>query len=149
KDDKARSDLDQVLRAADRASGLVRQLLAFSRQDVGTLRTTDLRRAVDDVLPMLGRLLGEDLRIELSEAEESLVVRIDPVRLEQVLVNLAVNSRDAMPGGGRIRLTTASVVTTRDIVAPQDQRLPAGRYALLEFADDGPGMPADVVLRVF
>jgi signal transduction histidine kinase len=143
------ADLDQVQRAADRAAKLIRQLLEFARPSAENRRVVDFRQVVDDLVPMLRRLIGEDISIHTVEAPLPVPVDVDPGRIERVLVNLAVNSRDAMPTGGHIRLETSVVDLASVAVGARGDRLPPGRYASLLFADDGPGIPAAIRDRVF
>ena len=102
-DDRNRSDLDQIVIAADRATELTGQLLTFGRRKVAQPKAVDLAEVVLGVAPMLRRLLGEHIQLVIHAAQDLERVRADPARLEQVIVNLAVNARDAMPGGGRSR----------------------------------------------
>ncbi|HYD53837.1 MAG TPA: PAS domain S-box protein, partial [Gemmatimonadaceae bacterium] len=147
-DDPMREDLVEVERAAQRASDLTRQLLAFSRKQILQPRTVDLTTTVVDLQRMLGRLIGEDIRIDLVLAPELRAVRADPGQLEQVLVNLAVNARDAMPRGGTLTIETANVRTTR-VRSVHDEEMPAGEYVRLSVQDSGVGMPPEVAARVF
>jgi two-component system cell cycle sensor histidine kinase/response regulator CckA len=140
-----RRDLDEVSRAADRAVALVRQLLAFARQDRIVPRVVEVGPLVTRLLPMLRRVCGEDLRIEVL-CSDTMSTFIDRGRLEQVVINLVVNARDAMPSGGNV------IIETRDEVLGEDRfdsTLPAGDYVVVEVRDDGVGMPATVVDRIF
>ena len=126
----------EIVHAADRAAGLTKQLLVFSRQQVQTARVTDL----NDVLGSLGRLLrpliGEDVQLSLEPADQPLRARVDPQQLELVLMNLAVNARDAMPGGGELSIEAA--------VEQHD-----GPMAVLRVIDDGIGMDEATAERIF
>jgi two-component system, cell cycle sensor histidine kinase and response regulator CckA len=131
--------------AADRGAALVRQLLAFSRRQVLTMRPLDLNAAVRGMDGMLRRLIGEDVDL-LVELDSGLPpVSADNVQIEQVLLNLAVNARDAMPAGGRLRVETAAV----DLAEPPREGLPTGPYAVLSVSDSGVGMDAETQARIF
>ncbi len=143
-------DAAQIRAAAERGSQLVRQLLAFGRQQTLQPRLVGVPAAIADLSGMLRRLLGSTVRLELDtegEAERQ-VVQADPVQLDQVLVNLAVNARDAMAGGGVLRITSRPVVLHRARKAGADS-VPAGRWVTIEVRDTGAGMPPEVLSRVF
>jgi PAS domain S-box-containing protein len=139
---------EDILQASERAAGLTHQLLAFSRQQVLQPQVLDLNAIVADVEKMLQRLIGEDVALRTSLAPGLGRVRADRGQLEQVLMNLAVNARDAMPKGGVITLETApaeldaAYARTHEGVAP-------GGYAMLAVSDTGHGMSADVQARIF
>jgi PAS domain S-box-containing protein len=137
-------DLVQEIKAAgERAALLTRQLLAFSRKQVLVPRVLDLNALVHDLEKMLRRLIGEDIDLEAHLAAGPLPVRVDPGQLEQVLLNLAVNARDAMPKGGRL------TVQTRRVDRPPDGGGPAGPCALLSVSDTGCGMDEAVKAHLF
>jgi two-component system cell cycle sensor histidine kinase/response regulator CckA len=138
-------ELDEISRAALHGSALTRQLLAFSRNQVVEPVALELGEVTSRLSAMLARLLGDDVEL-LILTPEPIVVRADPHQLEQVLLNLAVNARDAMPGGGRLTIATAAVVLDADD-APLE--LPAGRYAVLSVSDTGTGMDAETASRAF
>jgi signal transduction histidine kinase/ActR/RegA family two-component response regulator len=144
----AASDLDHVIAASDRATNLVAQLLAFSRRQVLQPRVIDPAAAVEDVVPLLGRLLGED--IELSTVAEPGVgrIQVDPGQLGQVIVNLGVNARDAMPHGGRLVIETMNVELDEDYAALHPEVNPGG-YVLIAVSDTGDGMDAATQARAF
>jgi PAS domain S-box-containing protein len=143
-----REDLEQIVAAADRAAQLTRQLLAFSRKQVLHPEVLDPGAVVAGVAPMLQRLIGPDVRLVTRVSTAVGSVRADPNQLEQVLVNLAVNSRDAMPDGGRLTIETADV--SHDDRAPSgDDALPPGEWVLLAVSDTGHGMDATTVGRIF
>jgi len=144
--DPRREYIEQVARAANRASTLTSQLLAFSRQQKMQPRVVNLNEVLRDTSKMLGRLIGEDIVMELKEDEGLGNVKADVGQMEQVLMNLAVNARDAMPGGGTITMSTRNV-TVPDESAPT--HLPAGEYIALEVADTGMGMSPEVQARIF
>ncbi len=140
-----RPDLETIRRAADRATRLTRQLLAFSRRQVFDARPMDLNQTVRDIAPMLTRLLGERIEVEVDLESSLHLIKADAAQLEQVLVNLAVNARDAMPTGGRLRLRTRNM----HLEAGQKPVLDAGDYVLLSVADTGEGMDAETRRRIF
>jgi two-component system, cell cycle sensor histidine kinase and response regulator CckA len=147
-DDPRRANLDQILKAAERAAGLVRQLLAFSRQQVFRPRVLDLNALVAGMETMLRRLIGED--VELRTAREPTLgnVRSDFGQLEQVLLNLAVNARDAMPDGGLLTIATANVRFAADDEA-RPAAVPPGSYVALAVTDSGVGMDAETQSHLF
>jgi two-component system, cell cycle sensor histidine kinase and response regulator CckA len=139
-------ELEQVKQAADRAARFTKQLLAFSRQQVLSPRLIDPGESIEALIPMLRQLLGEDVELSVT-ARASGKVRVDPGQFEQVVMNLAVNARDAMPNGGTLRLATERVevsppVATRLQIAP-------GEYILLTVADSGLGMDDATKSRIF
>ena len=146
--DPVRKDLETVVEAANRASALTRQLLAFSRHQVVQPKVLDLNRLVQKVSKMLRRVIGEDVELRLAPAPQPVRVKADPGQLEQVLMNLAVNARDAMPEGGRLSIEIASLdLEAHAPGAPPD--LPRGGYVMLSVADTGTGMDENVRARLF
>jgi hypothetical protein len=145
--DPLRESIEEVIRAGDRAAGLTKQLLAFSRKQVMKLRLLDLNRVVGDMRPMLGRLLGEDVELSVDLVAEAAAIRADPNQLEQVVMNLAVNARDAMPQGGKLTIRTA----VAEAAAQRTSRpgAPAGRYILLTVSDTGVGMSEETRRHIF
>jgi len=139
----AREEVEIIRDAAVRAQDLIRQLLAFSARQVLQPVVLDLNDLIRDLGRMLRRLIGEDLTLDTDLAGDLGAVRADPGQVEQVLVNLAVNARDAMPDGGRLAIRTENV----DVTDGGD--LPAGPYALIEVTDTGTGMDAPTLARVF
>ena len=135
-----------ILEASDRAATLTRDLLTYSRGERGASRPVEVGRLVRETSAMVGRLLGP--RIDLAcETPDEVVARVEPGQLQQVLLNLVVNARDAMPEGGELRIATRSV----PVDAGQARRYSAqpGSYALVEVRDTGIGIPADVQGRIF
>ncbi|MEK7866450.1 MAG: ATP-binding protein [Planctomycetota bacterium] len=141
-----REDLLEVRKAGERGSALTRQLLAFGRRQVFSMLVVDLDSVVAEMEKMLRRLIGEDIDLVVSPAPAPARVRADPSQLQQVLLNLAVNARDAMRGGGRLELVT-SFETVGEAGARAD--LPDGRYVVLRVTDTGAGMDAETLARVF
>jgi PAS domain S-box-containing protein len=137
-------DIEQIQRAADRGIALTHQLLAFGRLEVSRPWVVSLNSVIIDVQRMLGRSLGEHVEMRARLSDDLWPVRADPAQFEQVLVNLAVNARDAMPGGGAITFSTDNVV-----IPDTGASLPPGRYVRLRAADTGAGMPPDVAARAF
>ncbi|MBX3133479.1 MAG: response regulator [Gemmatimonadaceae bacterium] len=138
-DGKGREEVDAIRAAADRAAGLARQLLAFSRRDVIIPRDVDLREVILGMQLILRRLVPPSVELTLDLADEDLVVRMDAGQLEQVLMNLAINAVDAMPVGGALRIRTAAGTPADDGV----------RTALLAVEDSGTGMTPEVIERLF
>ena len=142
------TDLVEVRKAADRASGLTRQLLAFSRKQLLQPEVLNLNEVVAGLEPMLRRLIGEDIRV-LAELDQSIArVHADPGQLEQVIVNLAVNARDAMADGGTLTIRTCEVAMS-DADVRRHAGMGAGRYVVLEVVDTGCGMTPEVRERIF
>jgi PAS domain S-box-containing protein len=143
-----RSKLEQILKAGQRAAALTRQLLAFSRKQIVDPKVLDLNGLLSDLEMMLGRLIGEDVDLVIVPAADLGHVRIDPGQVEQVVVNLCVNARDAMPDGGLLRVETANVVLDAGHAA-QHEPLPAGRYVMLAVSDSGCGIEKEVLEKIF
>ena len=144
----ASGDVGQIQRAAERAAGLTRQLLAFARREVVRPRVLHLNQVITEVEEMLRRTLGEHVQLVTSLADEPWPVLADPGQLEQVLVNLAVNARDAMPGGGTLTIDTCNITVDADAIAGGS---PArkGRNVRMRVSDTGAGMPAAVAEHAF
>jgi two-component system cell cycle sensor histidine kinase/response regulator CckA len=141
--------LKEIIQAARRAAELTRQLLAFSRKQPQALRVADLNQVIADIAKTLPRLIGEDIRFSFAAGEGLGRVRIDPVQIEQILMNLAANSRDAMPQGGHFRIETSSVMLDEQYVATKNAAIPLGRYSLITISDDGPGIPPADLPHIF
>jgi two-component system, cell cycle sensor histidine kinase and response regulator CckA len=146
--DPARTDLEQVVKASERATDLTRQLLAFSRRQVVRPAILSLNVLVHDMDRMLRRVIGEDVELIASFAPDLKTVRADPGQLEQVVLNVAVNARDAMPNGGKLTLETANVEVT-DEFARTHAAPKVGHYVMLSMRDTGFGMDAEVLTRLF
>ncbi|HST73880.1 MAG TPA: ATP-binding protein [Acetobacteraceae bacterium] len=143
-----REDVGQIRGGAERGAALVRQLLAFGRQQTLQPRVLAINDAIQDIAGLLRRLLGGRISLELDLETPGRLVRVDPTQLDQVLVNLAVNARDAMPGGGRLALRSGHVTLYRPLIRGQET-IPPGRYVMVEVEDTGVGIPAEVLPRIF
>ncbi len=146
-DERSRNGLEQIRRAADRAASLTQQLLAFSRKQVLQPKVLDLNDAVADVQKMLSRVIGEDIELIASLHPSLVPVKADPGQVEQVLMNLAINARDAMPQGGRLIMETSNLEVSAE--QGRDLDLEAGRYVMLKVEDTGHGMEAGTVSHIF
>jgi PAS domain S-box-containing protein len=147
-DDPNRELLAEVHKAGERSAGLTRQLLAFSRQQVLALRVLDLNVVVGDTASMLRRVIGEDVKLSTTTANGLWPVKADPGQVEQILLNLAVNARDAMPTGGKLTIETGNVELDETYAASHpDAR--AGSHVLLAVSDSGCGMSAAVRAKIF
>jgi two-component system cell cycle sensor histidine kinase/response regulator CckA len=148
--DPRREDLEEIRHAGTRAADLTRQLLAFSRRQVLAPKVLEPNAVVAHMDRMLRRLLGEDIELVTSLDAGAGAVSADPGQLEQVLLNLAVNARDAMPTGGRLTIATARVTLTEELAAPRPaHRLPPGDYACLAVSDTGAGMDQGTQAHLF
>lgn len=146
--DPNRQDVQEISAAADRAAGLTRQLLAFSRQQVMQPRVLNMNAVVGELENMLRRLIGEDIELRTSFAQGGCWINADPGQIEQVLLNLVVNARDAMPKGGQLTITTS----TREACegpGPEIAKTSNQHYVVLSVSDTGIGMSAEVQQRLF
>ncbi len=143
-----RDDVEQIRRAAERATSLTRQLLAFSRRQVMKPRRIEVNQLVADMDKMLRRLIGEHIELTSSLVSGRSTVEVDPHQLEQVLLNLAVNARDAMGAGGRLTIETLRV-TLAGLQTARAAEIPPGSYVLLRVADTGSGMDKETQRRAF
>ena len=146
--DPRHQDVAEIRKSADRAAGLTRQLLAFSRQQVLQPSVIDVKTLVGDLEKMLGRLLGEDVELGTQLAPDTGRVKADPGQLEQVLMNLAVNARDAMPDGGKLTLETSNVDLSEGYATDHYPALP-GSYVMIAATDTGTGMSEETQAHMF
>jgi len=147
-DNPARLHVHQVQRAANRAASLTHQLLAFARRQIIEPRVTNLNHLILDMDKMLRRLIGEDIELLTLVARDLWAVKVDPSQIEQVLVNLAVNARDAMSEGGRLTIETANVTLGSDYARSHAEVSP-GEYVMLAVSDTGLGMTEEVKAHLF
>ena len=147
-DEVARKSATEIRRAAERASGLTRQLLAFSRRQMLQPEEIDLSRLIEGIRPMLERLIGEDIELSTKLPSGLGTVWADPGQLEQVLMNLVLNARDAMPNGGRVWIETSASELDHEL-ARERLELGPGRYVVLAVSDTGRGMDAATRERIF
>jgi two-component system cell cycle sensor histidine kinase/response regulator CckA len=146
--DPSFQDIIQIKQNATRAATLVRQLLAFSRRQTLRPQVLDLRDALSDLTMLLKRLTGEKVRLDFVHGRDLWPVKVDVSQFEQVVVNLAVNARDAMPDGGKLTIRTANV-PAKEADRPEYKGMPVADYVLIEVADTGTGIPADIVDKIF
>ena len=146
--DSRHQDVAEIRKAADRAAGLTRQLLAFSRQQVLQPSVIDVKTLVGDLEKMLGRLLGEDVELATRLTPDTGRVKADAGQLEQVLMNLAVNARDAMPQGGKLTLETSNVDLSEGYAADHYPARP-GAYVMIAVTDTGTGMSEETQAHMF
>jgi two-component system cell cycle sensor histidine kinase/response regulator CckA len=138
----------QMTRAAELAAGLTRQLLAFSRKQVLDVKVLDLNKVISDLHMMLQRLIREDIQL-VTVLEPSLgKIKVDPGQLEQIIINLVVNARDAMPGGGKLTIETENVNLDENY-ARSHSEVDAGAYVMVAVSDTGLGMDSETVSRIF
>jgi two-component system cell cycle sensor histidine kinase/response regulator CckA len=146
--DPSFQDIMQIKQNATRAATLVRQLLAFSRRQTLRPQVLDLGDALSDLTMLLRRLIGEKVKLDLVHGRDLWPVKVDVSQFEQVIVNLAVNARDAMPDGGKLTVRTANVAA-EDSARLAYKGMPAADYVRIEVADTGTGIPADIREKIF
>jgi signal transduction histidine kinase len=146
--DPLQRHVTRILEAGHHAADLVRQLMAFGRKQVMDMKVLDLNAVVSSMNSMLQRVIGEDIQLEMMLAADLWPVKVDLAQLQQVIVNLAVNARDAMPGGGRMAVATANVLLDRDSFEHGSEVRP-GDYAMLSIRDTGCGMSPEIQARIF
>src|SRR5216684_2311014 len=148
-DDPARKEVDLIQTTAQRAAGLTRQLLAFSRKQVLEPKPINLKTLVAGVTPILTRLIGEHIEIVIVAADGAAQVMADPGQMEQVIVNLVVNARDAMSDGGTLTIETSDRLVPDGGLRAHDRPVPPGSYVTLSIRDTGSGMDAATLARIF
>ena len=146
--DPSFQDIMQIKQNATRAATLVRQLLAFSRRQTLRPQVLDLGDALSDLTMLLRRLIGEKVKLDLVHGRDLWPVKVDVSQFEQVIVNLAVNARDAMPDGGKLTVRTGNL-TSEEAVALSHKGMPAADYVRIDITDTGTGIPAEIVDKIF
>jgi two-component system cell cycle sensor histidine kinase/response regulator CckA len=147
-DDPLQEMLGYILASGQRAADLIRQLLAFSSKQIIEPKIMSLNSLITDLDAMLRRIIGEDIQIETSLAPDLWPIKVDPAQIEQIVVNLAVNARDAMPDGGKLTIEAANIVLTDNDPAGQPE-IQSGEYILLSISDTGKGMSEAVLEHIF
>jgi two-component system cell cycle sensor histidine kinase/response regulator CckA len=146
--DPSFKDIMQIKQNANRAAALVRQLLAFSRKQTLRPQVLDIGEVVSDLGMLLKRLIGEKVTLEVVHGRDLWPVKVDISQFEQVIVNLAVNARDAMPEGGKLTVRTANV-EAKDSGGLGAKGMPTGDYVLVEVSDTGTGIPPEIIEKIF
>jgi signal transduction histidine kinase/CheY-like chemotaxis protein len=147
--DQSFTDIMQIKQNANRGARLVRQLLAFSRQQTLQPRVLDVTQVLAELSSLLHRLLGESVELDFAHSRELGKVRVDQGQLEQVIINLAVNARDAMPDGGKLMFTTRNCNLLSEVNRAHAEIMPPGAYVMITVADTGTGMTQEVLDRIF
>jgi two-component system cell cycle sensor histidine kinase/response regulator CckA len=147
-DDTGMRSAQQITQAAERAAGLTRQLLTFSRRQLIQPKKLDMNKVVGNMTDMLGRLLGEDVALQLNYSHAPAIVEADAGMMEQVLLNLAVNARDAMPKGGQLAVRIA-IIEINEAHLQRHPEARAGRYVCVSKSDTGAGIPPENLQRIF
>ncbi|MCG8543993.1 MAG: response regulator, partial [Alphaproteobacteria bacterium] len=143
------ADIMQIKQNANRGARLVRQLLAFSRQQTLQPRVLDVTDVLSELSNLLHRLLGESIELKFLHGRDLGKVKVDQGQLEQVIINLAVNSRDAMPRGGKLSISTRNCSLLSEIDRAHAEIMPAGDYVMITVSDNGIGMPQHLLDRIF
>jgi len=146
--DPSFQDIMQIKQNATRAATLVRQLLAFSRRQTLRPQVLDLGDALSDLTMLLRRLIGEKVKLDLVHGRDLWPIKVDVSQFEQVIVNLAVNARDAMPDGGKLTVKTANV-SAEEAAQMSYKGMPAADYVRIDISDTGTGIPAEIVDKIF
>ncbi|MCC6776548.1 MAG: response regulator [Hyphomicrobiales bacterium] len=145
--DPSFQDIMQIKQNANRAASLVRQLLAFSRKQTMRPQVIDLGEALSDLTVLLRRLIGENITLNVPQVRDLWPVKADVGQFEQVVINLAVNARDAMPSGGKLTLRTSNVGA--DVADQRNKGMPVGEYVLVEVEDTGTGIAPEIIDKIF
>lgn len=143
-----RRELEEIMKAGQRAGALTSQLLAFSRQQKLERKVINLNDTIDNVINMLSRIIGEDVEVVVESGASLAPIYADPTQIEQVLLNLSVNARDAMPGGGKLTIRTADIAMDDELCLHTNWARP-GKYSLLEVTDTGHGMDQETIHKIF
>src|SRR5262249_24217624 len=146
--DPSFADIMQIKQNANRAANLVRQLLAFSRQQTLQPRVLSITDVLAELSHLLHRLIGENIELKVVHGRDLGLVKVDQGQLEQVIINLAVNARDAMPGGGALTIRTGNMSSDYSMRRGHEV-MPPGEYVLVEVTDTGIGIPRDNLIRIF
>jgi two-component system cell cycle sensor histidine kinase/response regulator CckA len=146
--DPLRRNVAEIIGASRRAADLTRQLLAFGRKQMQSLQILDLNAVIGEITGMLPRLIGEDIELEFVRGQDLGKVKADPMQIEQVLMNLAANARDAMPSGGRLTIET-STVRVEESYVQRHAIVPSGDYVLLTVTDSGQGIAPEHLAHIF
>jgi two-component system cell cycle sensor histidine kinase/response regulator CckA len=147
-EDPLRENIEEIKKSAERAADLTHQLLAFSRRQIMEMKVLDLNDLLRNLDKMLRRVIGEDIELANLLAEDLGRVKVDPGQIEQIIMNLAVNARDAMPKGGKLTIETANVVLDKEYARTHVAVTP-GRYVMLSVSDTGIGMSPEVQEKIF
>ena len=145
----AKEFLEEIIKAGKSATSLIRQLLAFSRNQVFELQLMDLNSEIKELEKMLQRLIGEDIHLRTFLSPDPCQIKADPVQIQQVIINIAVNARDAMPGGGKLTIETSRVDLDESYACEHDIKLNPGSYIMLSISDTGFGMDRKTREKIF
>jgi len=149
KDDPVKKDIETIYKAGLKAVELVKQLLAFSKNQVIQPRNIDINQVISKLKKMLSRIIGEDIELVVKCGSGLKTVQVDPVQIEQVIFNLAVNARDAMPDGGKLTIETSNIKLNNITKSYLNTSLPDGNYVMITTSDNGTGMTEEVRNRIF
>ncbi len=147
--DPSFADITQIKQNANRAANMVRQLLAFSRQQTLQPRVLDLADVLTELSHLLRRLIGTNIDLRITHGADLGLIKADQGQMEQVLVNLVVNAKDAMPQGGKLAIRTENFTNTRDLRVAPEEILPAGEWVTIAVEDTGTGIDAETLVRIF
>jgi signal transduction histidine kinase/CheY-like chemotaxis protein len=149
KDSSIYSDLESIYKASQRAVGLIKQLLAFSRKQIMQPKIININDVINDTSKILRRLIGENIELEIELSENIGNIKADPVQMEQIILNLAVNARDAMPDGGKLTIKTSGAFLDESYLTLGKLSLCQGDYVLLTIVDTGIGMDEEIKNKIF
>ena len=148
KENSQREIVEQIILSSEKAASMTKSLLAFSRKQLLEKAQTDINEIIVRIQKLLGRLIGEDIDLQVKTAHEQMIASVDNVQIEQVLMNLATNARDAMPQGGRLNICSEKVIWDVDIVMEQGFGIP-GAYGCITISDSGHGMDEATRDKIF
>lgn len=149
KKDRIRGDIESIHRVSIRAADLIKQLLAFSRRQILMPKVLNLNDEIKEIESLLQRLIGENIELIIDTSTDTGNVRVDPVQIEQILFNLCVNARDAMPDGGRLFIETENMTLTNTYCSIKNLSVPPGEYVVVAVSDTGTGMSQEVQTKIF